>query len=260
RCNPAGRKRVWLRPAFLASRIRLHRGGIGPGRKKSGQPPGQGAGAATGPTAWNRSAIMNPEEEVSRPGRRAQAAGNTGETSNAPRVRPASGHGLGHRRLPPLSLYVYVPWCVRKCPYCDFNSHEAQDSVPEEAYLKALQADLEQALPLIWGRQVISIFIGGGTPSLLSAQAIDSMLASFRACLNLLPDAEITLEANPGTAEAGRFRDYAASGVNRLSLGVQSFNDEALRALGRIHDAKQARAAIDMALSAVDRVNLDLMY
>ncbi|HLT99580.1 MAG TPA: radical SAM family heme chaperone HemW [Burkholderiaceae bacterium] len=162
--------------------------------------------------------------------------------------------------MPPLSLYVHVPWCVRKCPYCDFNSHEAQDSVPEEAYLKALQADLEQALPLIWGRQVISIFIGGGTPSLLSAQAIDSMLASFRACLNLLPDAEITLEANPGTAEAGRFRDYAASGVNRLSLGVQSFNDEALRALGRIHDAKQARAAIDMALSAVDRVNLDLMY
>lgn len=163
-------------------------------------------------------------------------------------------------RLPPLSLYIHIPWCVRKCPYCDFNSHQADGELPEEEYLAALQADLEQALPLIWGRQVISIFIGGGTPSLLSARAVDTMLASFRACLNVLPDAEITLEANPGTAEAGRFQDYAASGVNRLSLGIQSFNDDALRALGRIHDSRQARAAIEMAQQAVGRVNLDLMY
>lgn len=209
---------------------------------------------------------MSTGEDISRPGRRALAAGNLGdapssvEVDSVPRVRPAAGHGLGHRPLPPLSLYVHVPWCVRKCPYCDFNSHETHGSLPEQAYLEALQADLEQALPLIWGRQVVSIFIGGGTPSLLSAKAVDTMLASFRACLNLLPDAEITLEANPGTAEAGRFRDYAASGVNRLSLGVQSFNDEALRALGRIHDARQAREAIEMAQNAVDRVNLDLMY
>jgi len=167
---------------------------------------------------------------------------------------------LGWRPLPPLSLYVHVPWCVRKCPYCDFNSHESRGDLPEADYLAALQADLEQALPLIWGRQVISVFIGGGTPSLLSGKAIDSMLASFRACLNLLPDAEITLEANPGTVEAGRFHDYAASGITRLSLGVQSFDDEALRALGRIHDASQARAAIELAQKVVERVNLDLMY
>lgn len=193
-------------------------------------------------------------------GRRARAAGIEAETVERPRVRPAAGHGLGRRPLPPLSLYVHVPWCVRKCPYCDFNSHQADGELPEQAYLAALQADLEQALPLIWGRQVISVFIGGGTPSLLSAAAVDTMLASFRACLNLLPDAEITLEANPGTAEAGRFREYAASGVNRLSLGIQSFDDASLRALGRIHDAGQALAAIEMAQQAVDRVNLDLMY
>lgn len=162
--------------------------------------------------------------------------------------------------LPPLSLYVHVPWCVRKCPYCDFNSHELGKELPEQDYLDALQADLEQALPLIWGRQVISVFIGGGTPSLLSAGALDRMLAMFRAYLNLLPDAEVTLEANPGTAEAGRFADYAASGVNRISLGIQSFDDRALKALGRIHDARQARAAIEFAQRSVPRVNLDLMY
>ena len=180
--------------------------------------------------------------------------------STGPRVRPAAGHGLGHRPLPPLSLYVHVPWCVRKCPYCDFNSHEAGPDLPEDDYLDALQADLEQALPLIWGRQVISVFIGGGTPSLLSDRAVERMLTTLRAYLNLLPDAEITLEANPGTAEAGRFKAYAQSGVTRLSLGIQSFNDEALRALGRIHDARQARAAIEMAQNAVQQVNLDLMY
>ncbi len=181
-------------------------------------------------------------------------------SAEPPRVRPAAGHGLGRRPLPPLSLYVHVPWCVRKCPYCDFNSHEAKGEIPEADYLAALQADLEQALPLIWGRQVISVFIGGGTPSLLSGKAIDSLLASLRACLNLLPDAEITLEANPGTAEAGRFKEYADSGITRLSLGIQSFSDDALVALGRIHDSKQARAAIEMAQNAVERVNLDLMY
>ncbi len=176
------------------------------------------------------------------------------------RIRPGSGPATLLPSLPPLSVYVHVPWCVRKCPYCDFNSHASPAELPEELYLTALQADLEQNLPLIWGRQVISVFIGGGTPSLLSASALDRLLAMLRSHLNLLPDAEITLEANPGTAEAGKFLDFARSGVNRLSLGVQSFNDEALKALGRIHDGEQARQAIGMAMKAVDRVNLDLMY
>ena len=175
-------------------------------------------------------------------------------------VMPATGGATVLTSLPPLSLYVHVPWCVRKCPYCDFNSHELKGEVPEQDYLAALQADLEQALPLIWGRQVISIFIGGGTPSLLSGQALDSMLAMFRACLNLLPDAEITMEANPGTVEASRFADYAASGVNRISLGIQSFDDRALTALGRIHNSSQAFQAIEIAQKSVDRVNLDIMY
>jgi oxygen-independent coproporphyrinogen-3 oxidase len=162
--------------------------------------------------------------------------------------------------LPPLSVYVHVPWCVRKCPYCDFNSHEQPAVLPEARYLDALQADLEQALPDIWGRQVHTVFIGGGTPSLLSAEGIDRLLAMLRSHLNLWPDAEITLEANPGTAEAERFMSYAASGVNRISLGIQSFDDAKLLALGRVHDAAQARAAIEMAQRAVGRVNLDLMF
>jgi len=162
--------------------------------------------------------------------------------------------------LPPLSVYVHVPWCVRKCPYCDFNSHEQPAVLPEARYLDALQADLEQALPDIWGRQVHTVFIGGGTPSLLSAQGIERLLAMLRSHLNLWPDAEITLEANPGTAEAERFMAYAASGVNRISLGIQSFDDSKLLALGRVHDARQARAAIEMAQRAVGRVNLDLMF
>ncbi len=178
--------------------------------------------------------------------------------------KPALVPGVGGKSiltsLPPLSLYVHVPWCVRKCPYCDFNSHELNSEVPEEQYLAALQADLEQSLPLIWGRQVVSIFIGGGTPSLLSANAMDTMLAMIRACLNVLPDAEVTMEANPGAVEAGRFADYAASGINRISLGIQSFNDQALKALGRIHDSRQACEAIDIAQHVVQRVNLDLMY
>ncbi|ALM83051.1 radical SAM family heme chaperone HemW [Bordetella sp. N] len=172
-----------------------------------------------------------------------------------------SGKSSGLTSLPPLSLYVHVPWCVRKCPYCDFNSHAAPaGEFPERAYLDALRSDLEQSLPLIWGRQVNTVFIGGGTPSLLSSAGMDELLAMLRACLNLWPDAEITMEANPGTAEAGRFKDYAASGVNRLSLGVQTFDDAQLRALGRIHDADQARAAIAMAQDAFARVNLDLMF
>ncbi|WZB60652.1 radical SAM family heme chaperone HemW [Achromobacter xylosoxidans] len=178
--------------------------------------------------------------------------------SGASRPRPATGSAL--TSLPPLSLYVHVPWCVRKCPYCDFNSHAAPgEGIPERAYLDALRSDLEQALPGIWGRQVVSVFIGGGTPSLLSA-GLDELLAMLRACLNLWPDAEITMEANPGTAEASRFRDYAASGVTRFSLGIQSFDDVQLKKLGRIHDAAQARAAIEMAQRAVSRVNLDLMF
>lgn len=177
-----------------------------------------------------------------------------------PRVRARSADQTLLHSLPPLSLYVHVPWCVRKCPYCDFNSHELRGELPEQDYLDALQADLEQALPLIWGRQFVSVFIGGGTPSLLSEQAVDRMLAMFRAYLNLWPETEITLEANPGTVEASRFRGYAASGVTRVSLGIQSFNDDALKALGRVHDSRQARQAIDIAQSAFDNINLDIMY
>jgi oxygen-independent coproporphyrinogen-3 oxidase len=181
--------------------------------------------------------------------------------AGAPAAAPHSAPGAsGLSSLPPLSVYVHVPWCVRKCPYCDFNSHAMDGEIPERAYLDALRADLEQALPQIWGRQVFTVFIGGGTPSLLSAAGLDELLAMLRAYLNLWPDAEITMEANPGAAEAGRFRDYAASGVNRLSLGIQSFDDRQLQALGRIHDADQARRAIAMAQAAFDRVNLDLMF
>jgi oxygen-independent coproporphyrinogen-3 oxidase len=162
--------------------------------------------------------------------------------------------------LPPLALYVHVPWCVRKCPYCDFNSHAAPDTLPEARYLEALAADLDQSLPLVWGRKVVSVFIGGGTPSMLSAETVDVMLAMIRSRLPLLPDAEITLEANPGTVEAGRFQAYAGSGVNRISLGIQSFDDASLKALGRIHDGNEARRAIDIAQRVIPRVNLDLMF
>ena len=162
--------------------------------------------------------------------------------------------------LPPLSLYVHIPWCARKCPYCDFNSHEARGEVPESEYVAALIADLEQALPLVWGRTVYSVFFGGGTPSLFSARGIDALLAAVRARLALACDAEITLEANPGSAEAAKFQGFRAAGVNRLSLGIQSFDDRHLAALGRIHDSREARAAIDMAQRSFDNVNLDLMY
>lgn len=163
--------------------------------------------------------------------------------------------------LPPLSLYVHVPWCVRKCPYCDFNSHEAGDGIPEQAYVDALIADLEQELPAVWGRPVISVFIGGGTPSLLSGEAIDRLLCAVRARLKLLPDAEITLEANPGTVDQGRFHEFRAAGVNRLSIGVQSFNDDRLVRIGRIHNGAEAIRAAETAHAAgFDNFNLDLMF
>lgn len=172
----------------------------------------------------------------------------------------AAAAPLEFRISPPLSLYVHVPWCVRKCPYCDFNSHEAKGAVPEEQYVAALVADLESALPLIWGRPVVSVFFGGGTPSLLSPEAIDRFLAAVRARVQLQPDAEITLEANPGTVEAGRFRGFRAAGVNRLSIGIQSFDDAHLKALGRIHGSAEARAAAALAAEHFDTFNLDLMY
>jgi putative oxygen-independent coproporphyrinogen III oxidase len=164
------------------------------------------------------------------------------------------------RVSPPLSLYVHVPWCVRKCPYCDFNSHEAAGAIPERVYVAALIADLQSALPLIWGRPVVSVFFGGGTPSLLSPAAIDELLAAFRALAMLSPEAEITLEANPGTVEAEKFAGFRAAGVNRLSLGIQSFNDAHLQALGRIHGADDARRAADLARQHFPTFNLDLMY
>ncbi len=163
--------------------------------------------------------------------------------------------------LPPLSLYVHLPWCIKKCPYCDFNSHEmASGQPPEQAYLDALVADLDAALPLIWGRCVHSIFIGGGTPSLFSPAAIDRLLADLRARLKLSADCEITLEANPGTFEKDRFKAFRRAGVNRLSLGVQSFDDSQLKALGRVHDRAQALAAAREAAECFDTFNLDLMY
>ena len=162
--------------------------------------------------------------------------------------------------LPPLSLYIHLPWCLRKCPYCDFNSHEARGAPDEGGYLAALVADLEAALPLIWGRPVESVFIGGGTPSLFAPASIDRLLADVRARLPLVPGCEITLEANPGTFERDRFRGYRAAGVTRLSIGVQSFDDTKLIALGRVHDGRQARAAVEEARAAFDTFNIDLMY
>lgn len=177
-----------------------------------------------------------------------------------PSVSKTAGTDSLFKTLPPLSLYIHVPWCIRKCPYCDFNSHEASGDIPEDRYLDALQADIEQALPDVWGRQVHTVFIGGGTPSLLSAKAVDRLMAMLRAHFNLWPDAEVTLEANPGAAEAGRFKAYAQSGINRISLGIQTFDDAQLKKLGRVHDGHQARQAIEMAMSAVNRVNLDFMF
>ena len=187
-------------------------------------------------------------------------------------MRPGT---LNLSSLPPLSVYVHLPWCLKKCPYCDFNSHEwrvpsssagliplqkADGGLPEEAYLDALCADLESSLALVWGRPVHSIFIGGGTPSLFSAKGIARLISDLRARLPLVPDCEITLEANPGTFEKHRFHAFRQAGVTRLSVGVQSFNDKQLKALGRVHDAAQALAAVQEAAQAFDTFNIDLMY
>jgi putative oxygen-independent coproporphyrinogen III oxidase len=162
---------------------------------------------------------------------------------------------------PPLSLYVHLPWCVRKCPYCDFNSHEARGTLPFDAYVDALLADLDHDLPLVRGRTIHSVFFGGGTPSLFPAEAIDRFLQGASARLRFTPGVEVTLETNPGTAEHGRFEDYRRAGVNRISFGIQSFDDATLARLGRIHDSVQAEAAVKLAQDAgIDNLNLDLMY
>ena len=178
-------------------------------------------------------------------------------------MRPGT---LSFNSLPPLSIYVHLPWCLKKCPYCDFNSHElkgqspqAQD-LPEQMYLDALCADLEANLPLVWGRQVHSVFIGGGTPSLFSPEGITRLVSDLRARLPLVPDCEITMEANPGTFEKDRFHAFRQAGITRLSVGVQSFNDSHLKALGRVHNAEQAMAAVHEAAQAFDTFNIDLMY
>src|ERR1035441_1460417 len=175
-------------------------------------------------------------------------------------VRPGA---LTLAALPPLSLYVHVPWCIRKCPYCDFNSHAvrgSRDDLPQQRYVDALVADLEAALPLVWGRRIHMIFIGGGTPSLFEPAQVERLLAAIRARLPLEPGCEVTLEANPGSFERDRFRAFRAAGVTRLSIGVQSFDDARLAALGRVHDAAEARAAITEAQGAFATFNIDLMY
>jgi len=176
-------------------------------------------------------------------------------------VLKASGPGeVRLASLPPLSLYVHIPWCIRKCPYCDFNSHEARDGVPESRYVDALIADLEVAVPLVYGRRVRSVFFGGGTPSLFSPESLSRILSAVRACLSLDTDAEITLEANPGTFEQAKFAQFRAIGINRLSVGVQSFNDAFLTALGRVHGGAEARRALVIAARCFDNFNVDLMY
>ncbi len=196
-----------------------------------------------------------------------KVAGQASGTSSSEPRNPATAAlqylqpgALNLTALPPLSLYIHWPWCVRKCPYCDFNSHEAKGEVPEQDYLDAVRLDLEQSLPLVWGRKIHTVFIGGGTPSLMSAQALDQLLAMVRTLLPLELDAEITMEANPGTFESERFKAYRGSGVNRLSIGIQSFNPAHLEALGRIHDGDEARRAVEIAKSTFDNFNLDLMY
>ena len=167
---------------------------------------------------------------------------------------------VGVATLPPLSIYIHIPWCVRKCPYCDFNSHEVRGELSEGRYVDALIEDLDTALPNIWGRSVQTIFFGGGTPSLFSAASLDRLLSEIRARIQLSPCAEITLEANPGTFEAEKFAAYRKLGVNRLSIGIQSFNPLHLKALGRIHDDAQARRAVAIAQDNFENFNLDLMY
>jgi len=192
------------------------------------------------------------------------------QTANSSKDEPIAPNDIQHymragtlqlQTLPPLSLYIHLPWCLKKCPYCDFNSHEMRaPELPEQRYLDALMADLEAALPLIWGRSVQTVFIGGGTPSLFSPQAVDQLIGGIRARVKLAADAEITLEANPGTFEKDRFKAYHAAGVTRLSVGVQSFNDNFLKALGRIHNSDQALDALAEAATVFETFNLDLMY
>ena len=162
--------------------------------------------------------------------------------------------------LPPLALYIHIPWCMKKCPYCDFNSHEQRQILPEARYVEALMTDLETALPLIWGRRFSSIFFGGGTPSLFSPSSIDAILSGVRARMPVPPGIEVTLEANPGTFEAQKFADFKSAGINRLSIGIQSFNAEHLRALGRVHDDGEAHRAVEIGLATIGNINLDLMY
>ena len=163
--------------------------------------------------------------------------------------------------LPPLALYIHFPWCVQKCPYCDFNSHELKKELDEKKYIDALINDLEQELPLFWGRSISSIFMGGGTPSLFSPESIEQLISALRARLTFAPDIEITMEANPGTVELGKFKEFSSAGINRLSIGIQSFSDDKLKKLGRIHGRKEAIRAAELAHDAgFNSFNLDLMY
>ncbi len=182
-----------------------------------------------------------------------------------PNTAPVLGFGVSGQHtllaaLPPLSLYIHIPWCIKKCPYCDFNSHEGKGAVPEQQYIEALISDLDVTLPRVWGRRIHTIFFGGGTPSLFSAGGIDNILAAVRARLVVDVEAEITLEANPGTFEVEKFKGYRDAGVNRLSIGIQSFNPRHLAALGRVHNDSEARRAIDIAQTHFDNINLDLMF
>ncbi len=185
-------------------------------------------------------------------------AGFNRPNTGAPILGEATISGL--KTPPPLSLYIHIPWCVKKCPYCDFNSHESRGEIPEKRYVAALIKDLEQSVPRVYGRKIKSVFFGGGTPSLFSAKSIDEILSAVRMLTPLEYGAEITLEANPGTVDTTHFTGYKQAGVNRISLGIQSFNADYLRALGRIHDDKQAVQAAELALKTFERVNLDVMY
>ena len=184
-------------------------------------------------------------------------------SSNGGDIQPVmlgSARHISLSILPPLSIYIHIPWCIRKCPYCDFNSHESKTAIPEQQYIDCLISDLDYTLPKIWGRRVYSVFFGGGTPSLFSARGIDTILAAVRARVTLDSEAEITLEANPGTFEAEKFRGFRDAGVNRLSIGIQSFNAAHLKALGRVHNDDEARRAVDIAQHDFDNINLDMMF
>ncbi|MDG1453591.1 MAG: radical SAM family heme chaperone HemW [Methylophilaceae bacterium] len=181
-------------------------------------------------------------------------------TINSPAPVTGSQTISGLKNSPPLSLYIHIPWCVKKCPYCDFNSHESRAEIPEQRYVQALIADLEQSVPRVYGRKIRSVFFGGGTPSLFSAESINAILEAVNMLTPLEFDAEVTLETNPGTVDTANFAGYKQAGVNRVSLGIQSFNRDYLQSLGRIHDDKQAIQAAELALQTFDRVNFDVMY